>query len=185
MSFLHSKNEAKKCKIQNLLDISYPQVVNTSKHLKGRSVPRVSDVFADSKDFVVSLFPDTFRIQEILSFPCFWTLSVFKGFCRFPVSRLFPYSKDFVIFLFPDSFRIQRILSISCFQILSVFKGFCRFPVSRHFPYSRYFVVFLFPDMFPFQKRKNPLTFSISTIVCTIQASRAPQARGQASEVYP
>ena len=104
-----------------------------SKHLKGRSVPRVSDVFADSKDFVVSLFPDTFRIQEILSFPCFWTLSVFKGFCRFPVSRLFPYSKDFVIFLFPDSFRIQRILSFSCFQTL---------------PYLKDFVIFLFPESF-------------------------------------
>ena len=64
-----------------------------SKHLKGRSVPRVSDVFADSKDFVVSLFPDTFRNQEILSFPCFWTLSVFKGFWRFPVSRHFNFSK--------------------------------------------------------------------------------------------
>ena len=91
-----------------------------SKHLKGRSAPRVSDVFADSKDFVVFLFPDTFRIQGILLFPCFWTLSVFKGFCRFPVSRHFPYSKDFVIFLFPDS---------------SVFKGFCHFPVSRVFLY--------------------------------------------------
>ena len=107
--------------------------ISISKHLKGRSVPRVSDVFADSKDFVVSLFPDTFRNQEILSFPCFWTLSVFKGFCRFPVSRLFPYSKDFVIFLFPDSFRIQRILSFSCFQTL---------------PYLKDFVIFLFPESF-------------------------------------
>ena len=39
-----------------------------SKHLKGRSAPRVSDVFADSKDFVVFLFPDTFCIQGILLF---------------------------------------------------------------------------------------------------------------------
>ena len=81
--------------------------IDISKHLKGRSAPRVSDVFADSKDFVVFLFPDTFRIQGILSFPCFWTLSVFKGFCRFPVSRHFPYSRNFVVFPFPDTFRNQ------------------------------------------------------------------------------
>ena len=67
----------------------------------------MSDVFADSKDFVVFLFPDTFRIQGILLFPCFWTLSVFKGFCRFPVSRHFPYSRNFVVFPFPDTFRNQ------------------------------------------------------------------------------
>ena len=78
-----------------------------SKCLKGRSVPRVSHVFADAKDFVVFLFPDTFRIQGILLFPCFWTLSVFKGFCRFPVSRHFPYSRNFVVFPFPDTFRNQ------------------------------------------------------------------------------
>ena len=100
-------------------------------------MPRVSDVFADAKGFVIFLFLDSFRIQGNLSFPCFQTLSVFKGFCHFPVSRLFPYSKDFVNFLFPDSFCIQRILSFSCFQTLSVFKIFCRFPVSRHVPFSK------------------------------------------------
>ena len=76
----------------------------SSKHLKGRSAPRVSDVFADSKDFVVFLFPDTFRIQGILLFPCFWTLSVFKGFCRFPVSRHFPQSVTPVSFGAPCLF---------------------------------------------------------------------------------
>ena len=86
--------------------------------------------------FVVFLFLDSFRIQGNLSFPCFQTLSVFKGFCHFPVSRLFPYSKDFVIFLFPDS---------------SVFKGFCHFPVSRVFLYWKDFVIFLFPDSFLIQ----------------------------------
>ena len=48
-----------------------------SKHLKGRSAPRVSDVFADSKGFVIflfSLFPDIFCVQRILLFPCFQTL---------------------------------------------------------------------------------------------------------------
>ena len=109
-----------------------------SKHLKGCSVPRVSDVFIHikefcrfpvsghfpySRDFVVSLFPDSFRIQRILSFSCFQTLSVFKGFCQFPVSRFFLYSKDFVVFLFPDTFRIQDILSFSCFQTCSLFKN--------------------------------------------------------------
>ena len=85
-----------------------------SKHLKGRSVPRVSDVFADAKGFVIFLFLDSFRIQRILSFSCFQTL---------------PYLKDFVIFLFPESFCIERILSLA---------------VSRLFPYSRDFVVSLF-----------------------------------------
>ena len=47
---------------------------------------------------------------RILLFSCFWTLSVFKGFCRFP-----------------------------SFKTLSVFKGFCHFPVSRHFPFSKVF----------------------------------------------
>ena len=106
----------------------------TSKHLKGRSVPRVRHFFADAKDFVIFLFPDSFRIQRILSISCFQILSVFKGFCRFPVSRHFPYSRDFVVSLFLDTFRIQGILPFSCFQTLSVFKEFCRFPVSRHFP---------------------------------------------------
>ena len=79
-----------------------------SKHLKGCFGPRVSDVFwikrillfslfldtfSCSKDFAVSLFPDTFRVQRILLFPCFQTLSVFKGFWRFPVSRHFNFSK--------------------------------------------------------------------------------------------
>ena len=59
-------------------------------------------------------------IQRILSFSCFQTLSVFKGFCCFPVSGHFPYSRDFAVFLFPDTFRIQGILSFSRFQTLSV-----------------------------------------------------------------
>ena len=29
------------------------------KHLKGRSGPRVSDVFGSTKDFAIFLFPDT------------------------------------------------------------------------------------------------------------------------------
>ena len=108
-----------------------------SKHLKGRSVPRVSHVFGSTKDFVIFMFLDTFRIQgillfsllqdtfrmaqqRILSFSCFQTLSVFKGFCCFPVSGHFPYSRDFAVFLFPDTFRIQGILSFSRFQTLSV-----------------------------------------------------------------
>ena len=62
-----------------------------SKHLKGRSVPRVSHVFAHAwaKDFVIFLFLDTFRIQGILSFSCFQTLSVFKDFVVSAVSRHF------------------------------------------------------------------------------------------------
>ena len=83
-----------------------------SKHLKGRMVPRVSpsvrhvfwikrillfslflDTFSCSKEFAVSLFPDTFSVQRILLFPCFQTLSIFKGFWRFPVSRHFNFSK--------------------------------------------------------------------------------------------
>ena len=88
-----------------------------------------------TKDFVIFVFLDTFNIQfqyvrkcqkhqkRILSFSCFWTLSIFnfnmsenvrninKGFCHFPVFRHFPYSnlicqkmselstKDFVISL--------------------------------------------------------------------------------------
>ena len=53
----------------------------------------VSGHFPYSRDFIVSLFLDTFHIQGILSFPCFQTLSVFKGFCRFPFSRHFKFSK--------------------------------------------------------------------------------------------
>ena len=79
-----------------------------SKHLKGCFGPRVSDVFwikrillfslfldtfSCSKEFAVSLFPDTFSVQRILLFPCFQTLSIFKGFWRFPVSRHFNFSK--------------------------------------------------------------------------------------------
>ena len=82
-----------------------------SKHLKGCMVPRVSvcvtflfttrdlvifmflDTFRIQKILLFSLFPDTFRIQGILSFPCFWTLSIFKGFGRFPVSGHFNFSK--------------------------------------------------------------------------------------------
>ena len=36
-----------------------------SKHQKGRSVPRVSHVFAHVKDFVVFLFLDTFFLQKV------------------------------------------------------------------------------------------------------------------------
>ena len=136
-----------------------------SKHLKGRSVPRVSHVFADAKNFVVFLFPDTFRIQGILSFSCFQTLSVFKGFCPFPVSRHFPYSRDFVVSLFPDTFRNQWPPCHSVPPVCHIFlanKKFCCFspvlrqfccfsPVLRHFPYSMDFVVSLFPDTFRIQ----------------------------------
>ena len=58
-----------------------------SKHLKGRSVPRVSHVFGLTKDFVIFMFLDTFRIQGILSF-----------------------------LLFQDTFRIQGILLFLLFQ---------------------------------------------------------------------
>ena len=51
------------------------------------------DTFSCSKEFAVSLFPDTFSVQRILLFPCFQTLSIFKGFWRFPVSRHFNFSK--------------------------------------------------------------------------------------------
>ena len=99
-----------------------------SKHLKGRSAPRVSDVFAHAKDFVVFLFPGTFRIQGILSFPCFWTFSVFKGFCRFPVSRHFLYSRDFVVSLFQDTLNfLETEKTIKSFEKIIISKRFCHF----------------------------------------------------------
>ena len=117
-------------------------------------MPRVSHVFAHAwaKDFVIFLFLDTFRIQGILSFSCFQTLFVFKGFCHFRVSGHFPYSMSV------GAPRESRF----CWC-----KGFCRFPVSRHFPYSRDFVVSLFPNTLNFQKcletgkRLNPLRKSL------------------------
>ena len=93
------------------ISIQYGKCLETgekSKHLKGCFGPRVSDVFwikrillfslfldtfSCSKEFAVSLFPDTFSVQRILLFPCFQTLSIFKGFWRFPVSRHFNFSK--------------------------------------------------------------------------------------------
>ena len=90
-----------------------------SKNLKGRSVPRVSHVFGPLTDFVVSLFLDTFRIQGILSFSCFWTLSVISD----PLSHVqgrFPcfltlYSMDLVIVCLSQKslFCIQRIWSFN------------------------------------------------------------------------
>ena len=49
-------------------------------------VPHVSRHIPYSKNLVVSMFLDTFRIQGIWSFPCFLTLSVFKRSGRFHVS---------------------------------------------------------------------------------------------------
>ena len=114
-----------------------------SKHLKGCSVPRVRHFFADAKDFVIFLFPDSFRIQRILPFSCFWTLSVFKGFCPFPVSRHFPYSRDFVVSLFPDTFfPYSKILLVLLFPDI-------------FFPYSKILLFLLFPDtFFPYSKTK-------------------------------
>ena len=41
-------------------------IIKSSKHLKGRSVPRVSQVFLTTRDFVVFLFLDTFPFQKCL-----------------------------------------------------------------------------------------------------------------------
>ena len=114
---------------------------NTSKHLKGRSVTRARHFFWHTKDFVIFLFPDSFRIQRILPFSCFWTLSVFKGFCPFPVSRHFPYSRDFVVSLFPDTFfPYSKILLVLLFPDI-------------FFPYSKILLFLLFPDIFfPYSK---------------------------------
>ena len=103
-----------------------------SKHLKGCMVPRVStsrfwtkrillfslflDTFSCSKDFAVSLFPDTFHNQGILSFPCFWTLSIFKSF---------------FVSLFPDTLNFQKYLetgkTTKSFEKIIIVKGFCHF----------------------------------------------------------
>ena len=110
-------------------------------------------------------------MKRILSFSCLQTLSVFKGFCRFPVSRHFPYSRDFVVSLFLDTFHIQGIFAFPCFQTLKLFKSvrkqekqpnllrksllsrdFVISPVSRHFPYSRDFIVSLVSRHFPYSR---------------------------------
>ena len=59
--------------------ITICQTQPQSKHLKGRSVPRVSHVFLITKDFVIFLFQDTFRIQRIL------LLSLFLDTFELPV----------------------------------------------------------------------------------------------------
>ena len=101
---------------------------NTSKHLKGCSVTRVRHFFWHTKDFVIFLFPDSFRIQRILPFSCFWTLSVFKGFCPFPVSRHFPYSRDFVVSLFQDTLNfLETEKTIKSFEKIIISKRFCHF----------------------------------------------------------
>ena len=106
-----------------------------SKHLKGCSVPRVShvfwtkriwlfslflDTFSCSKEFAVSLFPDTFSVQRILLFPCFQTLSIFKGFWRFPVSRHFNFSKV-----------SGNRKTTKSFEKIIIFKRFCHFVFFR------------------------------------------------------
>ena len=50
------------------------------------------DTFRIQGILLFSLLQDTFRMaqQRILSFSCFQTLSVIKGFCNFPVSGHFP-----------------------------------------------------------------------------------------------
>ena len=51
-------------------------------------MPRVSNVFADAKDFVVFLFLDTFQGRWVPR-----------------VSNVFADAKDFVVFLFLDTFQ--------------------------------------------------------------------------------
>ena len=87
----------------------------------------IFSIFGLTKDFVIFLFPDTFRIQGILSFPCFWTLSVFKGFCHFPVSRHFPFSK-----VFGNRKNDQIPWKKSLFS-----RDLVVFPVSKHLNFSK------------------------------------------------
>ena len=96
------------CKNPKIVWFNQPDSVQLlpSKHLKGHSVPRVKSRFCSrvskgffhfpvsrhfsySRDFVIFLFLDTFRIQGILSFSCFQTLSVFKDYVVSAVSRHF------------------------------------------------------------------------------------------------
>ena len=86
-------------------------------------VPHVSRHIPYWKELVVSMFPDTFRIQRIWSFPCFQSHYVFKEFGRFHVSRHIPYSKNLV------AFSVYRHIPYSRDLVFS--------PVSRHFPYSK------------------------------------------------
>ena len=91
-----------------------------------------------SKNLVVSMFLDTFRIQEIWSFPCFLTHSI-----------IIPYSKNLVVSMFLDTFRIQRIWSLFLFIDTFGIQGIWSF--------------LLYPDTFHIQKcletvkRQNPL----------------------------
>ena len=162
------------------------------------------DTFSCSKDFAVSLFQDTFCVQRILLFPCFWTLSVFKGFWRFPVSRHLNFSKvsgnrknnqilwenhycqgilSFLLFIDSRHFWLQKKMPRNMrnnnipWKKMACSRDFVVSPVSRHFN-----CIQKCPER---GKQQNPLTFSISSNSCTIRPSRAPQARGKAWEVYP
>ena len=82
-----------------------------------------------------------------MSFSCFQTLSVFKGFCRFPVSRHFKFSGNWKnnqilwenhnfqeilsFLLFRDTFWIQKCLETD--KRPNPLKKIIIFPVSRHF----------------------------------------------------
>ena len=99
-----------------------------SKHLKGRSVPRVSHVFLITKDFAVFPFLDTFRIQRILLFS-----------------------------LFLDTFRIQRILLFSLFLDTFPFQkcletGKRTKSRERNHYFQGIWSFFLFPITLTFQK---------------------------------
>ena len=121
--------------IQENLSFSLFQDTDTdnrykSKHLKGRSVPRVSHVFLITKDFAVFPFLDTFRIQRILLFSLFldtfriqriWLFSLFLD--TFPFQRCLETGKTtkslekkhyfqgiWLFYLFPDTFESRKCL---------------------------------------------------------------------------
>ena len=76
-----------------------------------------------SKDLVVSMFLDTFRIQEIWSFQCFLTHL---------------YSKELVISMFLDTFHNQKCLkTVKRQNPLNYSKNLVISPVSGHFTYSK------------------------------------------------
>ena len=113
------------------------------------------------------MFIATFRTQRIWSFPCFLTLSVFKEFSRFHVSRHIPYSKYLVVFSvhrhipysrdlvfspvsrhFPYSKMSRNSKTTKSFEIVIFSRDFVVSPVSRHFSRSRDFVVSPVPRHF-------------------------------------
>ena len=97
-------------------------------------------LFPYSKELVVSMFPVTFRIQRIWSFPCFQTHSVFKEFGRFFCLETHSYSRDLVFPLvsrhFPYSKMSRNSKTTKSFEIM-IFQGILLF--------------LLFPDTFRIQ----------------------------------